>query len=95
MTAALGLLPLDLPPLEVIEEDDRRPRRGRRGLTNRPRCKECRHPIRVDLSLEYKLGPKCAKKLGVERSFKALRLGRVRSPGDIKGQQLLFQVVRT
>ncbi|GAB1823548.1 hypothetical protein [Herbidospora sp. RD11066] len=101
MTAGLGLLPLDLPPLELIEEEERRPRRGRRPLVDRPRCKRCRHPVRTDLSLHYRLGPSCAKRLGVTRSRQALclgRAGRVRSPGHIEGQEVLFvpaQIVRT
>ncbi len=77
MSAELGLLPLNLPPLKLIEEEDRRPRRGRRPLVDRPRCKRCRHPVRTDLSLHYRLGPTCAKRLGVKRS----RRGAAARPG--------------
>ncbi|GAA1015839.1 hypothetical protein GCM10009556_055150 [Acrocarpospora pleiomorpha] len=66
----------------------RRGRRWTRRDDGRPRCRRCRHPVRTEISLSYRLGPKCAKRLGVRR----LRFGRrtrafaVRKVGHVKGQ---------
>ncbi|WP_433382747.1 hypothetical protein [Streptosporangium sp. CA-115845] len=83
MSAAAVVLPLWSPAVErrLIR------RAARRRSRHRPRCRECRRQISDAISLRFRLGSGCRRKLGITgRRLQLGRMPRVRDPGHILGQ---------
>ncbi|MFG1873363.1 hypothetical protein ACGFIV_00820 [Sphaerisporangium sp. NPDC049003] len=83
MTVAAVVLPL----WGAVEERRLRRRIRRRAGRRRHRCHECRRPITDPVSLRFKLGSGCRRKLGITgRRLQVGRTIRVRGPGHVTGQ---------
>lgn len=71
---------------------------ARRVARRRHRCRECRRPISDAISLRFRLGSGCRRRLGITgRRLQLGRMPRVRDPGHIPGQLdlLTLEIERT